>query len=104
MLQGNASRKFLKHADKLEVFLRSHSLEAYILDLSFLRVLRSFNKVVDLCSGIELAGGREEAIGEFSSSYKTLENKNSPHQSPSLLRLLTVLLSYNNDAEYMFKY
>ena len=71
-LEGNASRKFLKSIDKLELALGNHSNNVYINGMPFIRCLRAFSNVVHTTFGMELLEGWRESIGEFTTSYRFL--------------------------------
>ena len=75
-LQGNASRKFLKCLDSLELELSKCSTAVHIKGLPFIRVLRAFDMVVHTCFGSTLLQGWQQHLAEFTESYRALRSCN----------------------------
>ena len=73
-LQGNASRKFLKCLDSLELELSKYSAGSYMKGLPYIRVLRAFDKIVSTCFGTELLPGWTHYLAEFTESYRALRS------------------------------
>ena len=62
----------MKCLDSLEFELQQCSADVYLRSLPFIRALRDFGQVVHLCFGQLLLDGWQEAIADFTSSYKVL--------------------------------
>ena len=77
-LEGNQARKFLKKVDILERALMKESSSVIITGMPFVGALRSFNKVVEACFGMQLATDYKEEIARFSKLYRELEISVTP--------------------------
>ena len=58
--------------DSLEFELQQCPADVYLRSLPFIRALRDLGHVVHLCFGQLLLEGWQEAIADFTSSYKVL--------------------------------
>ena len=71
-LDGNDARKILRETDKLEKAAASLPEESRDKVMAALRVMKSFDAVVESCFQNEIAGDYEAAIKEFCQLYRAL--------------------------------
>ena len=71
-LDGNAARKILREANKLEKAAASLPEESRDKVMAALEVMKSFDAVVASCFQNEIAGDYETAIKEFCKLYRAL--------------------------------